>query len=133
MTEQDPGGVEISAESDPTDIPPLPVKIVSAEAETPAYGAWSTYSWPAATSISASAQRIAPLDERRHKGRIIVFSGAGAAAGAYVQVGARGQVMNNAGGQLQPGNYEINNRQELWLASDGTNAMIVTVLLERYE
>jgi predicted nicotinamide N-methyase len=56
-----------------------------------------------------------------------------AATNGYVQIGQREQVMNNQGGQLVPiMQVELNNSQETWIASDGVNGMIVTVLQERY-
>jgi|SRR5215467_3916153 len=131
MTEMEPKAQTAEME-DSVEIDPIPVKLVSTESEVPDFGTWNTYSWAAASSLAATAQRILPLDRRRHKARIIVFNGAAAGAGAFVLVGSRGQVQNNQGGQLQPGNYEITNAQELWVGSDGVNAMIVTVLQERY-
>jgi hypothetical protein len=51
----------------------------------------------------------------------------------YAQIGQREQVMNNQGGQLIPTmQVELNNSQETWIASDGVNGMVVTVLQERY-
>jgi hypothetical protein len=113
-----------------------PIHVVldgAAEKEvTPEFGSWMTVSWPAATSAQNSAQRIIPEARMRSKAQIIVYAGAAAAAGAFVLVGHMGQVMNGQGGQLQPGRYPVENSQELWAASDGVNAMIVTVLDERY-
>lgn len=102
------------------------------QARTPEFGAWMTVSWPAATSAAVSAQPLLRETRNRSKAQIIVYNGAAAAAGAFVLVGSRGQVMNGQGGQLQPGRYPVENSQELWIASDGVNAMIVTVLDERY-
>jgi hypothetical protein len=61
------------------------------------------------------------------------ISAAQIAATGAVRVGTRGQVANNQGGLLQTGRYPVENKQELWLGSDGINAMTVIVLDERYE
>lgn len=139
----------MTAETNYPDMPPqdeagfgeaLNVRVVetTTEQEAPAWGTWRTFSWAAATSQAASAQRILPYDKRRAKARVLVFTGAGAVAGAYVQIGQREQVMNGQGGQIivgaVPGNFqvELNNSQETWISSDGVNAMIITVLQERY-
>jgi|SRR5215831_397497 len=99
---------------------------------TPEFGSWHTYSWPANTSVQASAQPILPQTRQRHGAQIIVYNGTSAAAGAYVQVGSMEQVQNNAGAQLQAGRYPVDAAQQLWAASDGANAMIITVIDERY-
>jgi hypothetical protein len=88
--------------------------------------------------LTNSAQRILPHDDKRAKARVLVFPGAAAAAGAFIQIGQREQVMNNQGGQLITGatgyvQVELQNSQETWISSDGVNAMIVTVLQERYQ
>jgi hypothetical protein len=104
------------------------------EQEAPAWGTWRTFSWAANATVSQTAQRILPYDKRRAKARIFVMAGAAAAVTAYVQIGQREQVMNGQGGQLLAGvQAEMNNSQETWISSDGTNAMIVTVLQERYQ
>jgi hypothetical protein len=93
------------------------------------WGSWQTYPLAGTTP----AQQLLAQNNKRKQAQLIVFAGTGAAAGAFVRVGTRAQVMNNAGGQLQPGRYPVENTQELWLAPDGTNAMTVVTLDERYE
>lgn len=57
----------------------------------------------------------------------------GTPSNAYVLLGSRGQVQNNKGGTLLVGNtITVESSQEVWLTGDGTNAMTVTVLAERY-
>lgn len=129
--------VDLSAESEivTTPIPPIDVRMVGGETEREAgadYGTWFTITIPATTPQATVAQRILPLDRYRKSAEIIVFNGAGAAAGAFVLVGAKGQILNGLGGQLQAGRYPVENVQELWLTGDGTNSMIVTVLTERW-
>lgn len=51
----------------------------------------------------------------------------------FVRVGTRAQIMNNQGGQLGVGRYPFEAKQELWMGSDGSSTMTVTVLDERYE
>jgi hypothetical protein len=72
------------------------------------------------------------MDRKRSKARVFVATGTGAAAGAFVRVGSRGQVMNNQGGTLGAGTYTIENSQELWMNGDNVNLMTVVVLNERY-
>jgi len=109
----------------------IPVTIVTPEEhEAPEFASFTTYSVPASGSFP---QQILPQNDRRAKARILVFAGTGAAATAFVRVGTRGQVMNNQGGQLIAGvNCEVTATQEQWMGGDGTNAMIVVVLDERY-
>lgn len=58
---------------------------------------------------------------------------AGTPSSAYVQIGSRARVQNNQGAQIQAGmRVPYDNSQELWAASDGVNAMIISVLDERY-
>jgi hypothetical protein len=113
-----------------------PIHVVMDKAEevgqTPEFGTWQNYSWPAATSAIASAQPILPQTRERYEAQIIVVNGAGAAAGAFVRVGSLAQVLNNAGAQLQAGRYPYHSAQPVYAASDGTNAMIINVLDERY-
>jgi hypothetical protein len=125
---------EAGAESGIEVIEPIHVIVDQATEKetTPEFGSWATYSWPANTTAAASAQPILQQTRKRSKAQIIVYAGTGAAAGAFILVGSRGQVQNGQGGQLQPGRYPVENAQQLWVASDGTNAMIVVVLDERY-
>jgi hypothetical protein len=127
-------GEQISPETSEEEIrvEPLPVHVISSESEAPEWGTWQTFSWAAATPVNIAAQRILPLDRKRHKAQVIVYNGTGAGAGAFILIGSRNQIYNAQGGQLQAGRYPIENSQELWITSDGVNAMTITVLQERY-
>lgn len=94
---------------------------------TPEFGAWRTYSWGAAATVDSTMQSILPQTRKRHKAQIIVYIQTG-----FVQVGSRSQIQNGVGAQLQAGRYPVENSQELFIASDGTNAATVTILDERY-
>jgi hypothetical protein len=99
------------------------------KSEAADWGSWQTF----ALSSTTVPQQILPQNNKRRKAQIIIFNGTGAAAGAFVLVGSKGQVFNKTGGQLQAGRYPVENTQELYATSDGTNSMIVVVLDERYE
>lgn len=105
------------------------VENFGAEREAAAeWGAWQTFITPAGP---ATPQQILPQNNRRKQAAVFVSGAAG-----YVLVGTRGQVMNNQGGRLIAGSanrFPIENKQELWMTGDGTNAVTVTVLDERYE
>lgn len=115
-------------------IDPIDVRVVGGEAtkESAAdFGSWRTFNILA--NNAQGPQQILPIDRNRSKARIIVTNGAGAAAGAFVLLGSRGQIQNNQGGTLFGGNtITVESSQEVWLTGDGTNAMTVTVLAERY-
>jgi hypothetical protein len=90
------------------------------------YGSWSTY----VLTATQAAQKILPHDEQRRRALLLV-SGSGP-----VYVGTQGQTQANppVGGLLATGAVvETKNRQELWLAPDGTHTATVTLLIERYE
>jgi hypothetical protein len=53
-------------------------------------------------------------------------------AGAFVRVGTFAQVTGNSGAQLQPGRYPYHSAQQVYVASDGVNPMLINVLDERY-
>jgi hypothetical protein len=90
------------------------------------YGGWFTF----ALTATQAAQIIMPHDERRARAVIIVQS-----TGGTVWVGSKPQTQASPvlGGNLPPGTFELKNKQELWLAPDGTHTATVTVLIERYE
>jgi len=95
------------------------------------FGSWKTFSVLAGNA--QGPQQILPVDRNRSKARVLVFNGTGAAAGAFVLLGSRGQIQNNQGGTILGGtSITVENSQELWMTGDGTNAMTVTVLAERY-
>jgi len=109
---------------------PIPVRVVGGQqVSAPEFGSLRTY----VITATSPPQQILPQSNNRDQARVLVFNGTGAAAGAFVLVGSRQQVMNSQGGQLLNGtNLEIKTSQEMWLTSDGSNTMIVTVLDERY-
>lgn len=114
------------------EIQPLDVRVVEREAKVaPEWGSWLTFTTAAANPTGP--QPILKQDRWRSKARILVYAGTGAAATAFVLVGSQRQVANGQGAQLMAGtNVEYNAAQEVYLNGDGTNAMIVVVLSERY-
>jgi hypothetical protein len=102
------------------------------KSETPEFGSWQFISWPAATPAVVSAQPILPQARKRYEAQIVISLGAGAAATAFVRVGTFAQVTGNGGAQLAPGRYPYHAAQQVYVASDGVNAMNINVLDERY-
>lgn len=89
------------------------------------FGAWQTYTLAATTA----AQLILPHDEQRARA-VIIVAGTGP---VFVGTKAQCQASPVLGGSLATGaNVETRNRQELWLAPDGTHTATVTVLTERW-
>jgi hypothetical protein len=89
------------------------------------FGAWATYTLTA----TQAATRILLHDEQRSRALLIV-SGTGP---VYVGTQAQCQASPPLGGQLATGAVaEVKNKQELWLAPDGTHTATVTVLVERF-
>jgi hypothetical protein len=117
---------------EPAEIEPLHVVLDKPGGEKDVAADWGSWQTLQLTPTSPPQQMLVQNNKRK-QAQIIVFAGTSAGAGAFVRVGTRAQVMNNAGGQLQPGRYPVENKQELWLGPDGTNAMIVVLLDERYE
>ncbi len=88
------------------------------------YGAWMTYTLAATTP----AQRILFYDKQRSRA-LLVVSGTGP---VFVGTQAQTQAATVQGGSLPAGVYELKNKQELWLAPDGTHTATVAVLAERW-
>jgi hypothetical protein len=120
---------------------PMPVKIVKdpdeSAIEAAHFGNVTTYQLAGTESGAAGVIRILPIDRFRRRAVILVNNpsgGAVAAAGSYVLIGSRGQVANGQGGRLQPGNsLLLENMQDWYLSADGTHALDVVVLQERYD
>ena len=118
----------------PAGMEPIPVPVhgeVAIRGDVPTapkaagFGAWATYTLAATTA----AQKILPYDEQRARA-VLIISGAGP-----VYVGSRAQCQASPvlGGQLATGTIvDTRNKQELWLAPDGTHTATVTVLAERW-
>lgn len=119
-------------EAETTELEPLHVVLDKPSGEKDVAADWG--SWQTLQLIATSPpQQCLAQNNKRKQAQLIVFAGTGAAPTAFVRVGTRAQVMNNQGGTLGVGRYPVENKQELWLGPDGTNAMIVVVLDERYE
>lgn len=100
---------------------PVPTKDLGAD-----FGGWITYTLAATTA----PQRILMHDEHRRRA-VIIVSGTGP---VFVGTEAQTKASPVLGGQLATGAViETKNRQELWLAPDGTHTATVTVLNERWE
>src|SRR5579859_4814904 len=109
----------------PAGMEPIPVPVhgeVAIRGDVPTapkaagFGAWATYTLAATTA----AQKILPYDEQR-------------ARAVYVGSRAQCQASPVLGGQLATGTIvDTRNKQELWLAPDGTHTATVTVLVERW-
>lgn len=98
------------------------------------FGSHQTYATPAGADI---ARPILPYDIHRHRAILTVSAPAAPVAGSGVWVGTQAQCQASppVGGFLPVGTsaYVIENCQPLWLVGDGTNALRVTVLAERWE
>lgn len=111
---------------------PIDVRIVPSDEDVTVraatFGSWMTVSWAAGAKVTDAGfpAQILPLDRNRRQAQIVVQIAAG-----YVLVGSRKQISNGQGGQLTSGRYPVANIEELFVAPDGTNAAVVTVLNER--
>lgn len=118
-----------------TDKPqPIPVTFERTEPLSADFGAWQTY---LLTGLEAP-QQILKREDKRARAVITVQSAplTPAVIDGYVVVGARGQCMNPAGGAggvlLRGQTIEVRSKSEVWLVGDGSHALTVTVLDERY-
>lgn len=108
----------------------IPVTVVG-EKETPAtFGIWTTYK----LTGTEQAQMILPLSLKRHRAVIQVMNGfLNNNNLGYVLIGSLGQVQNGQGGVLVSGvSVTIESESAVFLAPDGSHALTVTVLEERY-
>jgi hypothetical protein len=118
-------------------VEPVPVHIphqVDVQAQAADFGAYMTYVTPAGAD---QARIILPFDAHRHRATITVSAPGAAVAGSGVWVGTEAQVKASppVGGFLPAGlmALPVENNQGLWLIGDGTNAMRVTVTVERWD
>ena len=134
MTEPEYATTDEAPFSEAAVIEPIHVVVdkTSETSETPEFGSWQNISWAAAASAVTTAQPILPQARKRYEAQIVIVNGPGAAAGAFVRVGTFAQVTGNSGAQLQAGRYPYHAAQQVYVASDGVNAMIINVLDERY-
>jgi hypothetical protein len=99
----------------------VPVQVRAAD-----FGGWQTIAVP------ASAFSVQLIGYGEHRARcVLIISGTGP-----VYVGSKAQCQANppVGGLLPTGTVvQTANKQELWLAGDGSHTATVTVLLERFE
>jgi hypothetical protein len=97
------------------------------------FGSYVTYKLPAGAT---AAQPIAPFDPARHKLIIIVSAPGAVVAGSGVWIGSQAQTQASppVGGFLPAGTtLPVEHNQAIWLVGDGTNAMNVTVAMERWD
>jgi hypothetical protein len=116
-------------------VPPVPVAVghdVNVQGQAADYGSWSTFTTPGGADV---ARQILAFEASRHRATIIVSAPGAVVAGSGVWVGsvAQCQATVPVGGFLPPGTYTTENNQALWMVGDGTNAMRVTVLQERWD
>jgi hypothetical protein len=116
-----------------TEHEPIPVKIISAAAETrlaPEFGNWRS------TQTIAGAQagvRILPQESKRNRAIIVIAQGAAANRTGSVFIGKREVVLNGQGAQLDYGMSVVQEAAaEVWMVGDGINSLTVSVLDERY-
>lgn len=114
-------------------VEPVPVHIVGTsvdDQESAPYASWQTIP----LTGTEAAQQLLAQDVKRKRAQIFINPGFtnGNTLG-YVLVGSRSQVQNGQGGVLVSGNVvNISNTRELWIATDGSHALTVTILDERY-
>lgn len=110
---------------------PVRVEVVNQSEQVrefaPELASWQSYNLTGAETGSASF-RILPQDTRRFKAKIYCI---GTAGGIYL--GTRAQVMNGQGFALNVCNdITLESQAEVWMSADGTNAVTVSILDERY-
>lgn len=95
------------------------------------FGAYMTYLTPAGADVG---RPILPYDNNRHRVVLIVSAPGAAVAGSGVWVGTQAQVQASppVGGFLPIGTYTLENDASLWMVGDGTNAIRLTVIVERW-
>jgi hypothetical protein len=117
-------------------IQPVPVHLgheINVQGQAADFGAWTTYVLAAGVT---QAQMILPMEPARHRATVIVSAPGAVVAGSGVWVGTMAQCQASppVGGFLAAGaSVVIENNQALYLIGDGTNAMRVTVLQERWD
>jgi hypothetical protein len=118
-------------------VPSVPVHVahdVNVQGQSADYGAYMTYKL---ASGATTAQPILPYDPNRHKATITVSAPGAAVAGSGVWIGTQAQCQATVpvGGWLPVGinSFPVENNQAMWLIGDGTNAMNVTVAMERWD
>lgn len=115
----------------------VPVQVghdLNTQGQAADYGAYATYTTLASGDV---ARPILPFDPQRHRATITVSAPSTAVAGSGVWIGTQAQCQANppVGGFLPVGlnSYPVENNQAMWMVGDGTNAMRVTVAVERWD
>jgi hypothetical protein len=107
---------------------------VNIQGQAADFGAYQTYVLPAGAD---QARPILPMDPNRHRATITVSAPGVAVAGSGAWIGTQAQCQASppVGGFLPVGvnAYPVEHNQAVWLIGDGTNAMRVTVAVERWD
>lgn len=108
-------------------VEPVPVRVVSEREQGATVGTWVKESFAATDTVS---RRLLPQEPQRHRAVVFVT---GVAPGT-VRFGSPGQMGSGLSGIPISGgtSFVVESQSEVWVAPDGTNAMTVGALDERY-
>lgn len=97
------------------------------------FGTYQSYLTPAGADV---ARPILPYDSNRRRAIITVSAPGAPVAGSGIWIGTQAQVQASppVGGFLPAGimGYTVEHNAAVWMIGDGTNALRVTVAMERW-